>query len=403
MTMGKRILFISGSVGLGHVSRDLAIAAAMRERCPGLDISWLAASPADRVIREAGERLLPDAADFVNESALAEQSAKGSGLNLVRYLMSARKSWRRNVEVVSRVTARERFDLVIGDETYEIALAYRRNRKLKPCPFVMIYDFVGLDAMSWNPLERLGVYIWNRAWSGGRRPPEPAYDLALFVGELEDIPDRPFGPGLPSRREWARKRCHFVGHVFPFDPAKCADRAALRSRLGYGAGPLVICSIGGTAVGKELLDLCAAAFPIVRRERPDLHMILVGGPRIAAEAIAAPEGVEIRGYVPALYEHFAAADLAIVQAGGTATLELTALRRPFVYFPLEGHSEQQVTVAGRLVRHGAGVRMDLSRATPQSLALAIRANLDKPATYPPIPADGAQKAAGLICGLLAGK
>jgi UDP-N-acetylglucosamine:LPS N-acetylglucosamine transferase len=265
----------------------------------------------------------------------------------------------------------------------------------------MIFDFVGLDAMSWNPMERLGVYLWNRAWSGGRRPPKPIYDLSLFIGEIEDIPDTSFGFGLPNRRDWARERCRFVGHVFPFDPARYADPSSVRSRLGYGKEPLVICSIGGTSVGRELLDLCGAAFPIARREIPDLRMVLVGGPRIAAEAIAAPEGVEIRGYVPALYEHFAAADLAIVQAGGTATLELTALRRPFLYFPLEGHSEQQVVVAGRLARHGAGVRMNLSQTTPQELGKAILANIRKPVSYSAIASDGAAKAAESICSLLA--
>lgn len=396
----KKVLFISGSIGLGHVSRDLAIASAMRARCPGIDISWLAASPADRVIREAGERLLPDAADFIDESAIAERSTRGASMSIVSYAMSARKSWRRNVDVLRRVTARERFDLVIGDETYEISLAYRRNPRLKTCPFVMIFDFVGLDAMSRSPVERLGVYIWNRAWSGGRRPPKPIYDLALFIGEIEDIPDKSFGPGLPNRRDWARGRCRFVGHVFPFDPASYADRDAARSRLGYGAGPLVICSVGGTAVGRELLDLCGAAFPIARVKLPGLRMVLVGGPRISEDSLAAPEGVEVRGYVPALYEHFAAADLAIVQAGGTATLELEALRRPFIYFPLAGHSEQQVVVAGRLARHGAGVRMDLPQTTPQALADAILANVGKPVSHPPIAADGAAKAAELICALL---
>lgn len=398
-----RVLFISGSIGLGHVSRDLAIASAMRAKCPGLEISWLAASPADRVIREAGENLLPDAADFSNESAVAEQSARGRNMNLVRYVFSARKSWLNNIGVFARVTGRERFDLVIGDETYEISLAYRRKPRLKTCPFVMIYDFVGSDSMSWNPLEKMGVYFLNWAWSGGRRSSKPVYDLGLFVGEPEDIPDRSFGFGLSNRRAWARERYRFLGHVFPFDPASYSDTAAVRSRLGYGNEPLVICSIGGTAVGRGLLDLCGEAFPIARREIPDLRMVLVGGPRIAADALAAPEGVEVRGYVPALYEHFAAADLAIVQAGGTATLELTALRRPFIYFPLEGHFEQQVAVAGRLARHGAGVRMNHSQTTPQDLAKAILANIGKPATYPPIASDGARKAAELICGLLAGK
>ena len=399
---GKKILFISGSVGLGHVSRDLAIVSAMRARCPGLELSWLAGSPADRVIRDAGERLLSDAADFANESAVIEQSSCGANINLVRYVFSARKSWLHNIEVLTRVTGRERFDLVIGDETYEISLAYRRKPRLKTCPFVMIYDFVGTDSMSRNPLEILGVHFLNWAWCGGRKPSKPVYDLALFVGELEDIPDKSFGFGLPNRRDWAKERYRFVGHVFPFDPARYADTAAVRSRLGYGKEPLVICSIGGTAIGHELLDLCGAAFPIVRREIPDLRMVLVGGPRISADALAVPEGVEILGYVPSLYEHFAAADLAIVQGGGTTTLELTALRRPFLYFPLEGHSEQQVVVAGRLARHGAGVRMGLSQTTPQELARAILANIGKAATYPPIASDGAEKAAELICELLVG-
>jgi hypothetical protein len=31
-------------------------------------------------------------------------------------------------------------------------------------------------------------------------------DRALFLGELEDLPDRSFGDGLPGIREWARHR-----------------------------------------------------------------------------------------------------------------------------------------------------------------------------------------------------
>ena len=310
----KRVLFISGSVGLGHATRDLAIAAAMRVRRPGIEILWLAAQPASRAIEEAGERLLPEAGEFVEESAIAERTARGGKLNLIRYAFEARKSWSRNIDILTRVTRRERFDLVIGDETYEMSLAFRRDPRLKTCPFVMIFDFVGFDPVSWNPIERLGVYLWNWAWSGGRRPSKPAYDLGLFIGEIEDVPDRSFGFRLPNRRTWAKERYRFVGHVFSFESARYADRDAVRSRLGYGAEPLVICSIGGTAIGRKLLDLCGAAYPILRRGIPDLRMILVSGPRIGVDELSAPEGVEMRGYVPALYEHFAAADLAIVQA-----------------------------------------------------------------------------------------
>ena len=49
-----KILFMSGSIGLGHITRDLAIARELRRRHGDVELSWLAASPADRVITEAG-------------------------------------------------------------------------------------------------------------------------------------------------------------------------------------------------------------------------------------------------------------------------------------------------------------------------------------------------------------
>jgi UDP-N-acetylglucosamine:LPS N-acetylglucosamine transferase len=162
----------------------------------------------------------------------------------------------------------------------------------------------------------------------------------------------------------------------------------------------VVCSIGGTAIGKDLLDLCGRAYPIIKRKIPDLHMVLVCGPRFSVETLEVPDGIEVKGYVPALYEHFAASDLVIVQGGGTATLELTALRRPFLYFPLANHCEQQIHVAERLARHQAGVKMVYSQTTPEILAEKVIANLGKSVNYPPIPVQGAQMAAQLISELL---
>jgi UDP-N-acetylglucosamine:LPS N-acetylglucosamine transferase len=92
----------------------------------------------------------------------------------------------------------------------------------------------------------------------------------------------------------------------------------------------------------------------------------------------------------------AASDLAVVQGGGTTTLELEALRVPFLFFPVEHHSEQEVTVAGRLNRHGAGVRMRLSSTSPQEMADAILANLGVEVSYQEIPARGVRLAARRI-------
>jgi predicted glycosyltransferase len=170
----------------------------------------------------------------------------------------------------------------------------------------------------------------------------------------------------------------------------------VRADLGYGPEPLVVCSVGGTSVGRGLLELCGQAYPLLQQKLPGLHLVLVCGPRITPESLHVPAGIDVRGFVPDLYKHLAASDLAVVQGGGTTTLELTALQRPFIYFPLEGHCEQQVTVAGRLARHRAGIKMAYSATTPAGLADAIARHLGAPVSYPPIPASGADRVADIV-------
>ena len=392
----KKVLYVSGSLGLGHITRDLAIANELRKQNSDVDISWLAAHPASRAIEEAGEHLLPEADQYSNDNIPAEQAAKGPQLNLLKYLTKASKAWKNNVEVFNRATSKDRYDITIGDETYEIIVGFQKNPSQKKAPFIMIFDFIGLDVMTKNPADWLGTYIWNRIWSKDyKHGRAPVFDLGLFVGQEEDIPDKSFGPMLPNRREWAKELLQFTGYIFPFNPKDYEEKAKIRAKLNYDKESLIICSIGGTSIGRELLKLCGQAFPAIKEEFHDLRMILVCGPRIAADSLNVPPGVEIREYVPDLYEHFAACDLAIVQGGATSTLELTALKRPFLYFPIEGHFEQ-AQVAERLTRHKAGTKMFYSQTSPESLAKKVISILGKEVSYEDIPTDGAKRAAQLI-------
>jgi hypothetical protein len=366
---------------------------------PGIEIVWLAGEPARQVIAESGETLLPESDAYGNETVVAEDAAEGFSLNLLgRFALGAQSAFKRTVATFEEVSAKYPYDLLIGDETYEIDMALEKRPELKKAPFVMIYDFVGMDAMSRNPLERLVAYRVNWAWGGGPRGKPPTHeDLALFIGEPEDVADKRFGFLLPNRREYARRHYHFVGYAFPFDPADYSDKEEVRSELGYDVErPLIVCAVGGTAIGVDLLRLCAASYPYVQERAGEVCMVLVCGPRIDPAAVRVPSGLEVRGYVPRLYEHFAACDVAVVQGGGTTTLELTALRRPFIYFPLEGHFEQNLVVAERLARHGAGQRLLYSETTPERLAETVVRLLGHEANWPPIPTDGARRAAELI-------
>jgi predicted glycosyltransferase len=98
-------------------------------------------------------------------------------------------------------------------------------------------------------------------------------------------------------------------------------------------------------------------------------------------------------YVHNLYRHLAACDLAVVQGGLTTAMELTASRRPFLYFPLRHHFEQNTHVAHRLDRYGAGRRMNFDATDPDAIAAAIAEEVGRPVDYRPVETDDARRAA----------
>jgi UDP-N-acetylglucosamine:LPS N-acetylglucosamine transferase len=81
-------------------------------------------------------------------------------------------------------------------------------------------------------------------------------------------------------------------------------------------------------------------------------------------------------------------------------MELAAARRPFLYFPLRNHFEQDRHVRHRLERYGAGRCMDYDASTPEVIADAIAAEIDRPVSSRPVETDGARRAAELIAPLL---
>jgi hypothetical protein len=81
-------------------------------------------------------------------------------------------------------------------------------------------------------------------------------------------------------------------------------------------------------------------------------------------------------------------------------MELAAARRPFLYFPLRNHFEQNRHVRHRLERYGAGRRMDYADSAPEGIAEAIAEEIDRPVDWRPVERDGAARAAALIAPLI---
>jgi pimeloyl-ACP methyl ester carboxylesterase/predicted glycosyltransferase len=398
----KRALYISSPIGLGHAERDVAIAAELRRLHPDLEIDWLAQHPVTTVLAAHGERVHPASASLANESSHIESESAEHDLHCFQAIRRMDEILLANFMVFHDLVREEQYDLWIGDEAWELDYYLHENPEQKRAAYAWLTDFVG-----WLPMPDGGEreafltadYNAEMIEHIARFP--RVRDHAIFVGDEDDIvPDR-FGPGLPLIRDWTREHYSFAGYATGFDPSDFADRAALRHELGYAEDEQVcIVTVGGSGVGQHLLRRVIAAFPEAKRRVPALRMVVVTGPRIDPDALPRQQGLDVRAFVPKLYRHLAACDLAVVQGGLTTSMELTANRRPFLYFPLAHHFEQNFHVAHRLDRHRAGRRMDYATTDPDAIADAIAAEIGRTVEYRPVAGDGAARAARLIAELM---
>jgi predicted glycosyltransferase len=307
-----------------------------------------------------------------------------------------------NFMVFHDVVTEQPYDLIVGDESWDVDHFMHENPELKRFAYAWLTDFVGyLPMPDGGDREALVAADYNAEMIDHIARFPRTRDRAIFVGDPDDIVDDRFGPDLPLIRDWTESQYDFAGYVTGFDSSAYADREALRAGLGYHADEQVcLVTVGGSGVGRHLLRRVVDAFEQTARRVPGLRMVVVAGPRIDVASLPSHEGLEVHRYVHELHRHLAACDVAIVQGGLTTCMELVATRRPFLYVPLRHHFEQQFHVAHRLRRYGAGRRLDYDDLTPDMLADAIAAEIGRDVTYRPVATGGAARAAELLADLL---
>jgi len=401
VTRPKRALYISSPIGLGHAWRDVAIADELRALHPDLQIDWLAQDPVTRVLESRGERIHPASADLASESTHIASESAGHDLHVFQAIRRMDEILVANFMVFHDLVEQEAYDVWIADEGWEIDYFLHENPELKTAAYCWLTDFVG-----WLPMPDGGEHeAYLTADLNAEMIEHIARfprirDRAIFIGSPEDIVSDTFGPGLPAIREWTEEHYDFSGYVIGSLPGP-TDREALRAELGYGPDERVcIATVGGSGVGAVLLRRVVDGFDVARRAIPGLRMIAVAGPRIDAAAFPQRDGLEVRPYVHELRRHLAVCDLAVVQGGLATTMELTAARRPFLYFPLGHHFEQRFHVRHRLDRYGAGRCMDFDTASPDAIGAAIAEEIGREVAYRDVETDGAARAAALIAEVL---
>jgi pimeloyl-ACP methyl ester carboxylesterase/predicted glycosyltransferase len=398
----KKALYLSSPIGLGHGRRDIAIARELRQLHPGLKVDWLAQDPVTRLLAANGECIHPLSARLASESRHIELEAGEHDLNAFQAIRRMDEVLIKNFMIFQDAVDAGGYDLVIADEAWDIDHYWHEHPELKKAKLAWFTDFVGFVPMpSGGENEAFLAADYNDEMIGHVERHPGVRDRAIFVGGPEDIVPLSFGKDLPAMRDWIPRHFDFSGYVLGQHPQAFGPRAELRQSLGYRPDERVcIVTVGGSGVGTHLIRRILQAWPLARARLPELRMVLVAGPRIDPPSLNVPQGVEVLAFVPDLDRHLAACDLALVQGGLTTCMELTAAGTPFLYFPLKNHFEQNFHVAHRLDRYVAGRRMEFATSTPDMIAEAMVTELQRPARFKPVEADGAVRAARMLAELL---
>jgi pimeloyl-ACP methyl ester carboxylesterase/predicted glycosyltransferase len=398
----KRALYLSSPIGLGHGRRDIAITRELRKHYPDLQVDWLAQDPVTRLLDSCGERIHPLSARLASETRHIELESGEHDLHCFQAIRRMDEILIANFMIFQDAVDEGNYDLVIADEAWDVDHYWHEHPDMKRAKLAWFTDFVGYVPMpSGGDHEAFLTTDYNAEMIGHVESHPSLRDRAIFVGSPDDIVPMSFGKDLPAMRDWIPRHFEFAGYIVGEHPSAFGTRVELRQRLGYRSDQRVcIVAVGGSGVGSHLIRRILQSWPMVKSRLPELRMVVVAGPRIDPQSLNSPPDVEVRSFVPDLDRHLAACDLAVVQGGLTTCMELTAAGTPFLYFPLKNHFEQNFHVAHRLDRYGAGTRLEFATSTPDMIADAMVAALKRPASFKPVEADGAARAARMLADLL---
>ncbi len=214
----RRVVMVPGNPQA--LERDRRIADELRTRRPGLEVEWLVGAPLREVLVRAGETVHPAAAQL---PATGDEPGE-----------DAFEAWRNDDErhflsftILLDIVREHPVDLVVADAAWGIDHHLHENPELKSWSYAWLADAVGWP-MGPEADERRRFLVADanaEMIEQAERYPR-IRDRSMLFGLIEEVPDAPLGPGLPSARTWAQERFTLVPADAGREISVVADRLA---------------------------------------------------------------------------------------------------------------------------------------------------------------------------------
>ena len=334
------VTYFSSPIGLGHATRDIAIA----QHFDNISIKYVSGEGASKLFSEYGfeaeNKYKPPLFDVQN----------GMLQNPLKWLLKYYSYYRECKVISANTIEKEKPKLVVSDEDFA-SLSIAQEKKLRT---VLITDILetkfarGFGSLIEKKMNRSMRNIMKKC------------DVVI-------LPES--GPDEANIRR-----------VDPIVRMTNHSREELRRRFSFNKKTIVV-SIGGTSAGQFLIE---AVVEVFNKLNSDAELVIVSGPSLKIP----DDKIRNFGFVNNLHEIIYAADLIISLAGKSTIDESKAYGTPGIFIPIKGHFEQEENA-----KKGGFSFEDLFR-----LESLIPVKLNEKRN--PIIFDGAQKAANLIKALL---
>ena len=286
--------FFSSPIGLGHVTRDMAIANNFQDASP----SFVTGGGAAKILKKLNYNVqdVYSPPSFVIENGILKNPA--------RWLWNYYRYYKDCKDISQDILQRDNPRLVISDEDFaSLAVAQKMN-----IPTVLITD------------------VFETRFTKGMISSFVEKKMNKSMQQIVKKCDAVICPEDGNDEDNIKRTGPIVRQTN-------STRDELRKKFGFDRKTILI-SIGGTDAGLFLIE---EALKAVSRINLDVETVLVSGPAVSKKY----ENVKNLGFVDNLHELIFAADVLVSLAGKSTMDEASAYGTPAVFIPIKEHFEQE--------------------------------------------------------------
>jgi len=285
--------FFSSPIGLGHVTRDIAIVNNLKD----ISINFITGSGAAKILKKLEYKVndIYNPPSFIVENGVLNSQTKWLW-NYFQYYKNCKK-------ISEKIIKINNSDLIISDEDFA-SLTVAQNLKI---PNILITDVLetkftkGIASLIERKMNKSMMNIIKNC------------DVVIIPEEGHDQDN--------------------IKRVGPIVREINFSREELRKKFSFNKITIII-SIGGTDAGLFLIE---KSIESILKINQDIEIVVVSGPAINKKF----SNVRNLGFVDNLHELIFASDLIISLAGKSTIDEAKAYGTPGIFIPIKGHFEQE--------------------------------------------------------------